>query len=264
MIDILYITFNRIDYTMKTLPAMIENAGVDFSLTIIDNGSTDGTVEYLNKMKTKYGNVISKIIFNSMNRGLPVPTNVFWKTSKAKFIGKVDNDTLLPKNWLARLLDAHLKCDRLGVIGGFHFHLDYVDLSAIEKRVVSLDDVQIVPDAFIGGCCYLFRKSVQERFGFLAVTPGRKTFGWTEYQTNLSMNGYVNGYIYPLLLVEHFDDPMSKHNLAFTKHLAVSQISMGDKDIELDRKKQLAWYVKDAKRVESGASLLRFGLPLRP
>lgn len=46
-VDILYITFNRILYTRKTLPAMIENAGAGFSLTVVDNGSTDGTVKYL-------------------------------------------------------------------------------------------------------------------------------------------------------------------------------------------------------------------------
>lgn len=263
MIDIVYFTFNRLQYTKKTLPALIKNAGTAFALTIIDNGSTDGTVPYLQQMQEKHGDIIDKILFNSTNLGLALPTNVFWKTSKAEFLGKVDNDTLVPKNWLLRLLEAHRTSDKLGIVGGFHFNMNYVNRDALEKRVAVVDGIKIVPDAFIGGCCYLFRKSLQERFGYIQATPERKTIGWTEYQSRICLNGYHNGYLYPLLHVDHFDDPLSKHNLAFTEHRETSTISMGEKNIQ-DRESQLAWYIQDAKRVERGTSLLQLGVPLRP
>lgn len=259
MIDILYITFNRIAYTRLTLPALIKNAGTTFSLTIVDNGSTDGTVEYLKRIKKKHSPIIRDLILNGSNRGISEPTNKFWKTSKAEFLGKVDNDTLVPENWLARMLAAHDQCERLGVIGGFHFNMKYVDKDALRRRVVTINKFQLVPDAFIGGCCYLFRKSVQEKHGYLTVNPAKKSFGWTEYQKKIFKNGYLNGYLYPLLLVEHFDDPLSQYNLAFTKHLNVSKISMGEKGIGT-RQEQLKWYIRDAKRVESGASLAEMGV----
>ena len=65
MVDIVYFTYNHLSYTKKTLPAMINNAGVDFSLTIIDNGSTDGTVEYLKSIQKEYDRTVKKILFNS-------------------------------------------------------------------------------------------------------------------------------------------------------------------------------------------------------
>lgn len=74
--------------------------------------------------------------------------------------------------------------------------------------------------------------------------------------------GYNNGYLYPLLFVEHFDDPLNEQNLAFTVHAEISKISFGDKNFTLDRKKALAWYIRDARRVESGASLKELGLPI--
>lgn len=262
VVDILYITFNRLRYTRKTLPAMIENAGAEFSLTIIDNGSTDGTVEYLKVIEKKYSQVVSRIIHNSENRGISLPTNVFWKMSKADFLGKVDNDTLLPPGWLARLLDAHQKSDRLGVIGGYHFNTAYADMTALERRAVDVDGVRLVPDAFIGGCCYLFRKSLQEKIGYLHVDPKKKTHGWTEYQCEICRKGYNNGYLYPLLLVDHFDDPMSRNNLAFSEHAETSKISFAEKGMNMDREQALAWYVRDARRVESGNSLKAMGLPL--
>lgn len=255
MTDILYITFNRLAYTRKTLPAMIENAGADFMLTIVDNGSRDGTVEYLQVARKKYGRFIKTIIFNRENQGIAQPTNEFWKQSKATFLGKVDNDTLVPPGWLARLLDAHHKADTLGVIGGFHFHKDYVNQEALERRVMNINGVSLIPDSHIGGCCYLLRRSVQQRLGSL-IPLGTKTHGWTWYQHALCQLGYYNGYLYPLLMVDHFDDPLSEHNLAFTEHAEMLKISLGEKFIPMDREAMRAWYQKDLHRVESGASLL--------
>lgn len=253
-VDILYITFNRLAYTRQTLPPMLENAGADFRLTLVDNGSTDGTVDYLKAFVRRHAKRIAAVRFLDHNVGISKPTNDFWHASCADFLGKVDNDTLCPPGWLARLLDAHKQSRRLGVIGGFHFHPDYVDMDGLEQRVIEVDGVRLVPDAFIGGCCYLFRRQVQRQWGRLAVGPF-KTQGWTEYQSNLCRHGYVNGYLWPLLLVRHFDDPLDPNNLAMTAHLENSKISMGEKGIALDRKSLLAWYAEDAARVVSGVSL---------
>ncbi|MBQ7607397.1 MAG: glycosyltransferase [Desulfovibrionaceae bacterium] len=253
-IDILYITFNRLSYTKETLPALVENAEAPFHLTIVDNGSTDGTVDYLKQFARSHCKILSAIRFLEFNTGISQPTNAFWKASKAEFLGKVDNDTLYPQGWLNRLLEAHLATKRLGVIGGFHFNTKYVDMENLARRVIDVEGVQLVPDAFIGGCCYLFRRSLQRQRGLLSVGK-LKTHGWTEYQSEICRSGKINGYLWPLLQVEHFDDPLNKHNLAFSEHREISKISLAEKGIPLDRETQLAWYKKDAARVVSGISL---------
>ena len=254
-VDILYITFNRLDYTKETLPALIENANYNFSLTIVDNGSDDGTVSWLKEFARKQRKIIKSIRFMDKNQGISKVTNDFWHSSNADFIGKVDNDTLLPLNWLKRLIESGEKSNRLGVIGGFHFNTSYVDMPSLEKRVMEIDGVQLIPDAFIGGCCYVFRRKIQRKIGYLNVGPLR-THGWTQYQENICRNGYINGYLYPLLLVRHFDDPMDSKNLAFTKHKNNSIISMGEKGIS-DHKSLLEFYKRDVNRVISGISLQR-------
>ena len=54
----------------------------------------------------------------------------------------------------------------------------------------------------------------------------------------------------------------TRNNLAFSDHAATSKISFAEKGMPLEREQALAWYVKDARRVESGASLVMMGLPL--
>lgn len=256
-ISILYITYNRLSYTKETLPALVENAGVDFNLTIVDNGSTDGTVDYLKKFISNNRKIVSSVHFYDRNLGISQPTNEFWRECRSEFLGKVDNDTLCPQGWLARLLEAHMQSKQIGVVGGFHFHPEYVDMAGLEQRVTTIDGVDLVPDAFIGGCCYLFRRKVQRAQGFLKV-GSRLTHGWTEYQEGIFLKqGLVNGYIWPLLFVEHFDDPLSDHNLSITENLETSIISMREKGILPDLDSQLEWYKRDAARVVSGISILR-------
>ena len=48
-------TYNRLIYLKKTLPKIIKAAKINnCQMLIINNGSTDGTSQYLNKLKKKY------------------------------------------------------------------------------------------------------------------------------------------------------------------------------------------------------------------
>ena len=46
-IHLVFITYNRLHYTKLALASVLADPGEEFSLTIWDNASTDGTVEYL-------------------------------------------------------------------------------------------------------------------------------------------------------------------------------------------------------------------------
>ena len=53
MVEILFITFNRLDYTKVVLQSILNDIGrfKDFTLSIFDNASTDGTQEYLKQFE---------------------------------------------------------------------------------------------------------------------------------------------------------------------------------------------------------------------
>ena len=46
-IDLVFITYNRLDYTKKSLASILADPTEEFNLYIWDNASTDGTREYL-------------------------------------------------------------------------------------------------------------------------------------------------------------------------------------------------------------------------
>jgi len=158
-VAILMFTYNRLEYTQEALHTLMRNTRYPFDLYIIDNHSTDGTREWLEAVRLEYPDRIKDIRYNSTNEGLPGPTNDFWSRVDSELIGKVDNDTLVPTGWLERLVEAHQKISELAVIGGYHFRSEDFDDKSARSKLYEHDGIKILPDAHIGGCCYLMKKS---------------------------------------------------------------------------------------------------------
>lgn len=113
-IPVLFTTFNRLEYTKKSLKSLLKsNCG---QIYIIDNASTDGTRKYLKRLKSKRLN----IIFNKENLGVRGAMQHFFDLTKDyTWVAKVDNDTLVPKDWLSKLQNCAL-ANNLDIVQAKH------------------------------------------------------------------------------------------------------------------------------------------------
>lgn len=103
-IAVITITNNRLDSTKKYLPELKQKAGVEFNHIIVDNGSTDGTVEYLSKhyLTVKISENIG--IIEAWKIGINIAIERF----KPDLIVKVDNDChIITDNVLSRIADFY-------------------------------------------------------------------------------------------------------------------------------------------------------------
>ena len=91
-LSIITLTYNNLVYTKKFIESLYKYTK-DFELIIIDNGSTDGTVEYL---KTLDG---LKLILNKENQGFSKGNNQGIEIAQGEYIGFLNNDILLYPNW---------------------------------------------------------------------------------------------------------------------------------------------------------------------
>jgi len=98
-VSIIILTLDCLDFTKRCLNSLKENTE-NCELIIVDNGSKQDTIDYLNSLKDLWD---VKLIFNKENKGSPYAWNQGIKVAKYDYIAIVDNDTMFSPNWLVYL-----------------------------------------------------------------------------------------------------------------------------------------------------------------
>ena len=203
-IHIVYITYNRLHYTRLSLPKLLEDPSEKFELTVWDNGSTDGTVEYLKKNISDPR--IKDFVFSKRNVGQVAAVNSVWSSSQAELLGKADNDCLVTAGWTRILSKAHEDIDKLGVVACWHFFPDDFHYNLAQHKIKKFGRHMIFRHPHTCGTGLLIKKRTFLKLGLL---KGNST---TAYWHKMARAGYINGFYYPLIYQEHMDDPKSSHS----------------------------------------------------
>lgn len=117
-VPVLLITYNRLPYSVLAFESILRNPGLPVQLMIWDNGSTDGTAIWLDHLWRQNRPEIKHIKFSDKNVGLAPACNEFFRRfAQYPFVVKVDNDTVLPDNWLRDLMDVMTDPDRITKLG---------------------------------------------------------------------------------------------------------------------------------------------------
>lgn len=115
-VSIIILTWNGLAYTKRCLDTLRSlTTHRNYTIYVADNGSTDGTVEYLKSQKD------IKCVFNNANLGFPKGNNVAIKlTPPDSDILLLNNDTeILPDcpDWLEKMQAAAYAAPDIGVVG---------------------------------------------------------------------------------------------------------------------------------------------------
>lgn len=111
--SVVTLTFNRLPWTRRCLPTWLEAGDDDWELIVVDNGSTDGTVEWLEQQQSLAGarGVAMKIIRNRRNLGCSTARNQGLEEARAPWVAFIDNDVALRSTcWLSGLKAAIENC----------------------------------------------------------------------------------------------------------------------------------------------------------
>jgi glycosyltransferase involved in cell wall biosynthesis len=200
---LLYLTFNRLRYAQLSLPRLLEDASEDFELVIWDNGSTDGTADFLRGVKDRR---IQELILRPSNEGQAPAIQFAWSQTEATLCGKVDDDCLLTPGWTRTLTAAHLEIPKLGGIGCWHFMPEDFDASLAHAKIREFAGHRILVHPHIGGTGFLTKRSDYRLFG-----PIDPRYLLSNYWVRLAAQGRINGWYIPLIFQEHMDDPRSAH-----------------------------------------------------
>lgn len=201
-IELLFVSHNRLDYTKLALPSLLADPTEEFSLTIWDNGSTDDTRDYLSSVDD--ARIVRKV-FARENVHLHGAANDFFSKSSADLVGIIPNDFLVTPGWTRPLAQAHADVDKFGMIGCWHLGLEFFDEARAKHKIQKFGRHQVLRHPWTGGGAGLVKLKIIRECGFLQSnsTP--------EYWKQMTLRGYINGFYFPLIYVEHMDYPWSEH-----------------------------------------------------
>ena len=108
--DIIIVSYNAYLFTQKCIDSIRRNTNFLYRIIVVDNASKNDTIEYLKTLQDV------KVIFNNKNYGFGYANNIALKHSDSKYICFLNNDTIVTKNWLERLIKI-AELNNVGIVG---------------------------------------------------------------------------------------------------------------------------------------------------
>ncbi|MBT0813046.1 glycosyltransferase family 2 protein [Litoribacter ruber] len=99
LVSIVIPVFNKASYIRETLESALEQTYLNTEIVVINDGSTDGSLEILKDFEKKYPNKI--FLIDSSNRGVSAATNLGIKASKGEYLQFLDADDLISNDKIA-------------------------------------------------------------------------------------------------------------------------------------------------------------------
>lgn len=197
---IVLVTYNRLPYTKKTLRALWDTIEVPYYLVVVDNNSTDGTREYLEKLVPR--NRADKIILNPDNYYPGKATNIGWAEGLKEYpdathLMRLDNDMHLDKGWDIAVEEYFKRIPELGQLGLDHEAIEHPKATL---RVMDINGKKLNPwPGCVGGPNIIRRKiwDMGLRYKELMWNDGRNSPLQEDSQFSKAIQsiGYLTGHM---------------------------------------------------------------------
>jgi glycosyltransferase involved in cell wall biosynthesis len=166
---------NGIPYVEEAVKSVLTQSFRGFELIVIDDGSTDGTADYLASL----GDPRLIVITNDSNLGRTPSLNMGLRRARAEFIARHDADDVSHSERLGRqvaFLDAH---PRVGLLGTSTRCIDSAGERARNQPWPIAYSNAAIQQQLLAGCCFI-HGSVMMRREALEDAGGRYDESWPE------------------------------------------------------------------------------------
>jgi GT2 family glycosyltransferase len=178
LFSVVILNWNGRHLLEECLPAIRSQTFRDFEMIVVDNGSTDGSVDWV---KERWAETVSTVALSS-NLGFAGGNNAGIRLARGRYVILLNNDTAVDPGWLAALADAvrrhpdagmftpkilnYYRRDEIDNTG----HLIYPDGMARGRHRLEKDDGRFDEEGetlWPSGCAGVYKKEMLDEIGLL-------------------------------------------------------------------------------------------------
>lgn len=134
-ISVIIVNYNGLRFLQNCL-ASLEKQSYPvsrFEIILVDNGSTDGSIEFIRNNWTEV-----RIIDAKKNLGFAAGNNLGFDHANGEFFALLNNDTEVPENWLSTLVVSILESSAIGLVTcKILFHADRHTINSTGLQLLS-------------------------------------------------------------------------------------------------------------------------------
>jgi glycosyltransferase involved in cell wall biosynthesis len=174
------------------LDSLLANTKSPYTLIVVDNGSTDGTQDWLTAFKEK-SPITCHLHLNAANEGIAAGRNqglllADKLTPDSEFLCTIDNDIELSDNWLTECTDIISDNHKIAV--GINFETTSFPMVTRNGKTF-----QLKPIGNLGTACSVFHKELHEAIGFFTTDYGLYGEEDADFYFRARMKGWEMGYL---------------------------------------------------------------------
>ncbi|GIV83474.1 MAG: glycosyl transferase [Candidatus Roseilinea sp.] len=174
-VDLVIVNWNGLRHLPSCFDALRAQTFTDFQVWLVDNGSTDGSVEWVRRREPQ-----TRLLLNAHNRGFAAANNQAIRAGSAPYVATLNNDTMPDPRWLAELvraLDADprlgaaaslmLFADRPGMINSAGVAVDRLGIAWDRRGGQPVAESETAPTPVFGACAgaALYRRAMLDEVG---------------------------------------------------------------------------------------------------
>lgn len=144
LVSVFFIAYNNLEnLTKPAMEALLRyTSDIDFELVLLDNGSTDGTLEYFKSIPWQR----KKIFHVSKNIGAFYGQIQVKQYCRGKYVVVMPNDIIVTKNWLKNMLLCIESDERIGMVVPMSDNVS--NFESVDLNYEDIEDMQIKAEQF--------------------------------------------------------------------------------------------------------------------
>ena len=189
--DIILPVCDQFDFTKNCIESIIKYTDTPFKLIVINNGKNEKTRAFLEGLKKK--NIIEvEVVYNSHNIGWVKALNMGMGMSSAPYLCFQNDDTIVTKSWLRKMINILEKDEQFGLINpAWEGRKNSQSIDQYNSMLEKTFSGQFIETDWCRGFSVVLKRKVMEIAGKVDEIYGLAYFDDVDYSVTAISKGFI-------------------------------------------------------------------------